>query len=92
MTTCAELSLLTEERRVVNGEEHRHGWFVNGDGRQWLRILEVGYRITNLEALQANHGTDITRVHMIGLHMRHSLKGMQFLDLGLLYRSVAMGN
>ena len=49
----------TEERRIVDGEEHAHGRLIDSDWRQWLRILEIADGITNLELLQADNGTDI---------------------------------
>ena len=92
MTRGHELTLFTEERRVVDHEEHRHGRFVDGNRRHGLRILQVTDGVANLKLLQSNDGTDITAIDTLRTYMRHTLKSVQFLDLCLLQRPVTMGD
>ena len=87
-----ELTLFAEERRVVDGEEHRHGRLVDSDRRQWFRILGIANGVTDFEFLQSDDCTDIATIHLFGTHMTHTVEGVQFLDFGLLHRAVAMGN
>ncbi len=44
----------------------------DSDWRQWLRVLEVADGITNLKLLQADNGTDIARIYMVGLLVAHT--------------------
>ena len=92
MTAGAELSLLAEERRIVDGEKHRHRRLVYSNGRQRLGILEIADGVANLELVKSYHGTDIARTNRVGLHVSHALKGMEFFDFGSFRRTVAMGN
>ena len=75
-----ELTFLSEERRVVDGEEHTHCRLVNSDWWQWLWVLKISDSITNFKLLQTDYCTNIARVNSISLLMSHTLKGMQFLD------------
>ena len=92
MAAGHKLALLAEEGGVIDGEKHRHGGLIDGDGRQRLGILEVTDGISDLKLLQTDDGTDVATLHLCGLHMTHPLKGMEFLDAGLLARTIAMGN
>ncbi len=80
----AKLALATEERRVVDSEEHRHSRLVDGDRRQWLRILKVGYCVTNLKVLKADDGANVTTVNRVHALVGNALESVKFLDLGLL--------
>ena len=92
MTGGHELTLFTEEGRVVDHEEHRHGRLVDGNRRHGLWILQVADGVANLKLLQSDDGTDITAIDTLRAYMRHTLKGMQFLDLCLLQRTVTMSD
>ena len=92
VTRSDKLTFLAEERRVVDAEEHRHGRLVDGDRWQGLGILNIADGVTNLELLQTDDSTDVATVHLIDTRMTHTVEGMQFLDLCLLHRTVAMGN
>ena len=92
VTRGDELTLLAEERRVVDAEEHRHGGFVDGDRRQGLGIFEVADGVANLEFLESDDGTDVATVDAVGAHVAHALEGVEFLDFRLLHGAVAMGN
>ena len=87
-----KLTLFAEERRIVDGKEHRHGGLVNGDRRQGLRILDVADGVANLEFLQTNHSTDVATIDAVGAHMAHTVEDVQLLDLRLLQRTVTMGD
>ena len=92
MTRGNELTLLTEEGRVVDLEEHRHGRLINSNRRQGLGILEVADSVANLELLQADYCTDITALNLVSALVTHTIKGVELLNLGLLHRTIAMGN
>ena len=92
MARCAELSLLAEERRVVDGEEHAHSRLVHRNRRQRLRIVEVGYGITDFKLLQTDYGADVTGIHMVCLLVPHSLESVEFLDLRAFLRTVTMAD
>ena len=92
MTRGNKLTLLTEERRVVDAEQHRHRRLVDGNRRQWLGILYVADGVANLELFESNDGTDIATVYLINARVSHTVEGMQLLNLRLLRRTVAMGN
>ena len=59
VTRGTELTFFSEERRVVNGEEHTHSWLINSDWWQWFWILKISNSITNLKLLQTNYGTNV---------------------------------
>ena len=88
----AELTLFTEERRVVDGEEHTHRRLVDSDWRQSLGVLEVSDGVTNLEVLQTDNSADVATVDMVATLVRDTLEGMQLLDLIFFKRSVAVAN
>ena len=92
MARSDKLTLATEERRVVDSEEHRHCRFVDSDRRQRLRILEVADGITNLKLLQSDDGTYVTTLHFLHLLASHTVEHMQFLYLGLFNFSVTMSD
>ena len=79
------LAFLAEERRVVDGEEHRHGWLVNGNRRQWLGVLDVTDGIANLKLLQSDDSTNIAALHFVCTHMSHTLERVQLFDFCLLH-------
>ena len=90
MAGSAELSFLSEERRVVDGEEHAHRRLVHSDWWQWFRVLEVGNGITDFKLLQTDYSTDVTRVNMVGLLVSHAFKGVEFLYFSAFLCSVTM--
>ena len=90
MAAGTELALLAEERRVVDGEEHRHGRLVNADGWKRFRLLKVAYRVADFKVCQTNDGTDVTTRHTFSGAVSHTLKGVEFLDFRLLLTAVTM--
>ena len=92
MTGGHKLTLLAEEGRVVNLEKHRHGRFVDGNRWQGLWILDIADGIANLEVLQSDHCADVAAIYLVDTAMSHAVEGMELLDLGLLHRTVTMGN
>ena len=87
-----ELTLLAEEWRVVDLEEHRHRGLVDSNRWQRFWILDITEGVAYLKLLQSDDGTDVTTVYAVGTLMAHTVEGMQFLDLRLLHRTVAVGN
>ena len=83
-----ELALLTEERRVVDGEYHRHRRLIYRNRLQRLRLLVVAYRVAYLEAVNTYQRAYIAALHLVGLHMPHALEGVQLLYLRLHHRPV----
>ena len=88
----AELAFLAEERRVVDGEEHRHGRLVNADGRKRFRLLKVAYRVADFKVCQTNDGTNVTTRHTFSGAVSHTLKSVEFLDFRLLLTAVAVAD
>ena len=84
------LAVAAEERGIVDGKQHAHRRLVHGDGRQSLRILEIGHRIAYLEVLQADYSADIPALHLPGALLLESLEYHQVLDLLFLHRAVLL--
>ena len=61
VTRCDELSFFTRERRVINGKDHRHCRFVDGNRRQSFRIGSRRDSFTDLNVFQARHQDNISR-------------------------------
>ena len=85
-----ELSLFAEEGRVVDGEEHAHRRLIHGDGRQWLRIVEVGNGVADLEFLQTDYGTYVAGIYMVRFLVPHTLESVEFLDFRAFLCAVAV--
>ena len=75
-----KLTFLTEERRVINGEEHTHRRFINGNRRQRFRIFVIADRISDFESFDTYQRTDVTGRHFLHLYTAHTFECMQFLD------------
>ena len=86
-----ELTVLTKEWRVVDGEYHRHRWLINGDGLQCLWCLDVANSVANLEAVDADERAYITRTHFVGFNVSHARESVQLFDFGLDHRAVFLG-
>ena len=85
-----ELAVLAEERGVVDHEEHRHRGFVDGDGRERLRILEVRDGVADLEPFDAHEGADVTALDLVYIGLAETLEHHDLLDLGLFDDVVAL--
>ena len=85
-------SFFSEERRVVDSEEHRHRRLVDSDDGKRLRLFCVADGVADFEALQTDYRADVATVHLLCAHVSHALKRMQLLDAGLLHRAVAVGD
>ena len=88
MTGGHILTVLTEERTIVNREHHRHRRLVNSYRIQRFRILHIAYRIADFEAFYSDECADIATRNSIGLHMPHAFKSMQLFYLCPHFRSV----
>ncbi|MDT4858267.1 hypothetical protein FQZ97_927280 [compost metagenome] len=75
-----KLTLLTKERRVINGEQHVHGGLINGDPRQCLRVFGVSYRISDLEIFKAGNGTNLAGRHRFCFYFPKAFKNVKFFD------------
>ena len=87
-----KFTFLAEEGGVVDGEEHRHGRFIDGDRRHGLGVLEVADGVANLEFLEADDGADVATVDAVSAHVAHAFEGMELFDLRLLEFAVAVGD
>ena len=56
----AEFPFFAEEGRVVDGEKHRHGRFVDGDGRHGFRSLEVADGVADFEVAESDDGANVS--------------------------------
>ena len=88
MTGGNELTVLTEERTVVDAESHAHRRLVDSNRFERFGVLCVADRVTDLKAVNTDHGTDITVLDHIGLHVTHTRERMQLFDLRLDHRAV----
>ena len=52
-------AVLTDERRIVDAEEHLQRRLIDGDRRQGDRVVEVGDGVADVHALDADHGADV---------------------------------
>ena len=68
-----ELSVLSEERRVVDREEHAHRRFVDGDRRESFRILDVGNRVADLETVNADNSADVTALDAVHIGLSEAV-------------------
>ena len=90
MTARTVLAFTAKERRIVDCEEHTHSRLIDRDGRQRLRVFEVGNGVTNLELLKTYHRTDVTTLHHIGTTVTDALKSMKLLNLRLFLGAIAV--
>src|SRR5690554_1734531 len=58
MTGCYEFPLPTKEWRVVDGEQHVHGWLIDVNPFDGLRVLKVCQGITDFKILDPGLRTD----------------------------------
>ena len=86
-----ELTVLTEEWRVVDSEYHRHCGLINRDGLQCFWCLDVANSVANLEAVDADERAYIARFHFVGFNVSHAREGVQLFDFGLDHRAVFLG-
>ena len=90
MPRSHEFSVLAEERGIVDGEEHAHRRLVDGDRRKGLRILAVGDRVADLEAVNAHNSADVTALYAIHIGLSESVEDHQLLDLMLLHNVIPL--
>ena len=79
-----KLTILSEERGIIDGEEHAHRRLINGDRRKSLRILAVRDRVPDLEAVNAHDGADVTALDSVHIGLSQTVKHHKLLDLMLL--------
>ena len=75
------LTILAKEGGVIDGKEHRHGWLVDGDSRQGLRLIGIGDGLANLKAFHTDHRANIARLDRLNLRTSQALEHVQLLDL-----------
>ena len=90
MTGSHELALLAEERRVVDAEEHAHRRLIDGNRRKRFRIFEISRGVTYFEAVESDHGTDVTATDLLDLGLAQACEYHQILDLLLLLYVIAL--
>ena len=83
VTAGHKLTVLTEERTVVDAESHTHRRLVDSNRLQWFRVLGIANRIADLKSVNTDERTDIAVLHHIRLHVSHAGECMQLFDLGL---------
>ena len=83
-------SVLPEERRIVDGEEHAHRRLVDGDRRQGLGIVVVGDGIANLESVDAHQGADVAATGFVDIGLAKAFEDHELLDLLLLDNVIAL--
>ena len=88
----AELTFLAEERRIVDGKEHRHGRFVDSNGGQRFGVFEIADSIADFKVIKTYHRTDVARRHRLSLLTAHTLEGVYLLDLRFFERTIAVSN
>ena len=79
MTGSDELALTSEERRVVDAEEHAHRRLIDLDRRKRLRIFPVSNGIADLETFDADNGADVPALNRIHLGLSKAVKNHQVL-------------
>ena len=82
------LTVLSEERAVVDAEGHAHRRFVNGNWFERLRVFRIADCVAYLKTVDTDHGAYVTVFHYIGFHMTHAGEGVQFFDLGFDHRAI----
>ena len=92
MAAGAEFAFFAEERRVVDGEEHTHGRFVDGNGWQRLRVFIIAEGIADFKVFQTDDGADVSRRNFGCSLASHTGKSMQFFDFGFLPTAVAVAD
>ena len=88
MARCNELTIFTEERRVVDGKEHRHRRLIDCNRRQRFRLIDVGNSLANLETIDTNHGTDIAGLDGFYFRTAQTFKDIQLLNFRFYHRTV----
>ena len=91
MSAGDELTVLSEERTVVDTESHGHRRFVNSNRFECLGVLGIANSVADLKTVNTDHRAYIAVLDDIGLHMPHTGEGMQLFDLGLDHRAIFLG-
>ena len=79
-----ELPVFTEERGVIDREEHAHRGLVDGDRRQGLGSVQVGDSVTDLEAVDSNHRANVSATDLLDIGLAKTVEDHQLLDFMLL--------
>ena len=83
VTAGHKLTVLTEERTVVDAESHTHRRLVDSNRFERFRVLGIANRVADLKSVNTDERTDIAVLHKVGLHVSHAGECMQLFDLGL---------
>src|SRR5690606_7511304 len=78
-----KLSILSKERRIVDGEEHVHRRLIHADYWQCFGIFRIRDRISNVEVFNAYNRTKVTRNYFTHLLLSHSFKNIKLTHLRL---------
>lgn len=84
-----KLAVLTEERRVIDGECHRHRGLVYGDTGQRLGIVKQCDSVANLKILETHQRADVARRDLLDALASHPLECVELLDFLAGHRTVA---
>ena len=85
-----EFTVFSEERGIVDHEEHRHRRLVHRNRRKGFRILDVGNGITDFKTVNAHDGTDVSALDLVHVGLAQAFEDHQLLDLGFLDDVVAL--
>ena len=91
MAAGDELTVLSEERAVVDAEGHTHRRLVNSNRLESLGGLCVAHGVADLEAVDTDHRADVAVLDDVGLHVPHARERVQLFDLRLDHRAVFFG-
>ena len=90
MSAGYKLPFLSKKRRIIDAEQHAHGWFIHTDNRQGFRVFNISDSIPDIKIIQAYNRTDITGKNFRYFFLSHPFKNIQFLDLHFLHCSICL--
>ena len=90
MTGSDIFSIFPEERRVIDGECHRHGRLVDSDAGKGFGIGVEGDGIPDLEVFEAHYGADVSAHYLLHFFPAHTLESMEFLDFLACHATVSL--
>ena len=90
VTRGDEFSIFSEERRVVDREQHVHRRLIHRNAWQCFRIFRIGDRISDIEILDTHHGAKITGMYFSYFFLTHPLEYIQFFHTATLGRTIGL--
>ena len=90
VTRSDQMPFAAGERRIVDGERHRNGGFINLDlgQRRWVR--RTGYRLADRDAIHPGQRQHMARPGLCLFHSFEAFKRKHLRDLGLLYVAIQL--